>query len=126
MILGIAGAGRQAGRRVAGETREDIVSNLAFPGQAIMAGGSSMLAPGIVATEALAQPGQLIRAAGSSYVAPLEVASAATGEVLNTLVNALTIAQTPNQVARLLGQYLGIPQQELTAQLGPALMAGTK
>jgi hypothetical protein len=107
-----------------GERREDILSNLSFPGQAVMAGGSSLLAPGMVATEALKQPGQLIRGAGSSMVAPLEVSSGLTGEAVNTLINSLTLAQTPTQVGRLLGQFLGIPQEELTAQMGPAFTAG--
>jgi hypothetical protein len=124
MLLGLASAGRQAGRKRMAETKEDVLSNLAFPGQAIMAGGSSLLAPGVVATEALKQPGELIRGAGSSLVAPLEVTSGLTGEALNTLINSLTIAQTPNQVSRLLGQFLGIPQQQLTEQMGPAFMAG--
>jgi hypothetical protein len=95
MILGIANAARETGRKREYEAMGDVLQGLAFPGQAVRAGGSSM-------------------------VAPLQVTTAMTGEAANSLINSLTIAQTPNQVARILSGYLGIPEEQLAAQFGPA------
>lgn len=96
MILGIANAARETGRERQYEAMQDLLEGLSFPGKAV-------------------------RAAGSTAVAPLQVTTAMTGELANTLINALTIAKTPNEVARILSGFLGIPEGQLAKQFGPAI-----